>query len=112
MSDEYFVWTLEQEHDRDAFFREELSDEAWRSLCVEQGLDLETTGVVEGPEMEPVPYGARWWPWPGWSPLIAVYALKNPSIKPSVGSSIRILCPWTWTAPSTGTRRAMVQTRW
>jgi hypothetical protein len=30
-----FVWTLEQEHDRDAFLREELSDEAWRSLCVE-----------------------------------------------------------------------------
>lgn len=76
-----FVSVLYDEEDRGLYSREELPEEVWNSLCEEQGLDPETADAVEGPT-SPSPLGASPMPWPGWVPLIAVYALRNPSVAP------------------------------
>jgi hypothetical protein len=80
---DHFVSVLYDEGDREIYRRAELPEEVWRSLCEAEGLDPATAEAVEGPT-SPLPLGASPLPWPGWLPLLAVYALRNPSVKPLV----------------------------
>ncbi|CAA9533338.1 MAG: hypothetical protein AVDCRST_MAG05-4623 [uncultured Rubrobacteraceae bacterium] len=80
---DHFVSVLYDEFDREIYRREELSEEVWLSLCEAEGLDPETAEAVEGPTTR-LPLGASPTPWPGWVRLLAVYALRNPSVKPLV----------------------------
>lgn len=80
---ERFVSILYDEHQQEIYHKEELPDEAWRLLCEVEGQDPETSEAVLGPT-NPFPLGASPIPWPGWIPLIALYALRNPSVEPLI----------------------------
>ena len=80
---EHFVSISYDEYQQELYHKDELSDEAWRLFCEAEGQDPDTSEAVLGPT-NPYPLGASPMPWPGWVPLIALYALRNPSVEPLI----------------------------
>lgn len=80
---ELFVTVLGGEEERDVYCKDELQEELWLALCEAQGLDPEEAEAVEGPAQS-TPLGAGRMPWPGWVPLIALYTLRNRSVRPLI----------------------------